>query len=683
MPDPQLPPVHPRAARYVGWIDRHRVAILVASLVVTVGSGLAASTLPVYSDFSYLLPPSTQSVQDLRKLEKRSRVLGTLMVAVKSDDPARRAAAAQRLRELIEAFPKEQVSSVTFDESVQRKYGWDNRYLFAPLADLQAARHALEREIEQKKLTENPLYVDFEEEDAGAAAKEAGKDDAAKLADLRKKLSEAEVQRDDPGPFVSKDGKVQMMVLRTPYSSGDAERAPKLLEDTERVLVQVRAEFPDVEMGKAGDVAVAKAEQDAILNGMLISTLLTVLLCVAAMAVYFRSLRSVLLLFWSLAVGTVAAFAFTRATIGHLNIATAFLSSIIIGNGINFGILLIARHLEERRAGRNGLDSLAQAVYGVLSGTLAAAMTASVAYGSLIITDFRGFRHFGIIGGVGMILCWASAFTVLPALLAVAERRGWIRPRSEPQIGRILGWMVPRRFGVVAVFGLLVALAAGFETWRFLSNDPYEANFKNLRSDSVVLKEERHWMHIIDEAFGQGISGGFAIALDHREDVKALLDKLRAADEGKGDRERLFSRVNSIDDLLPSDQAQKLAVLAQIRALLTDEVLDTMSDEDRADALRLRPPADLRALSENDIPELIAWPFTEADGSRGKMILAMSGWGYEIWNARDLVRFSDKVRALELPQGTLLGGAAFIFADMLALMERDGPLTTLAALIGA
>jgi hypothetical protein len=27
---------------------------------------------------------------------------------------------------------------------------------------------------------------------------------------------------------------------------------------------------------------------------------------------------------------------------------------------------------------------------------------------SLVITVFRGFRHFGIIGGVGILLCWAT-----------------------------------------------------------------------------------------------------------------------------------------------------------------------------------------------------------------------------------------------------------------------------------
>ena len=49
--------------------------------------------------------------------------------------------------------------------------------------------------------------------------------------------------------------------------------------------------------------------------------------------------------------------------------------------------------------------------------TLASAATGALAYGSLIITDFRGFKHFGIIGGYGMLLCWVTTYAFTPALL--------------------------------------------------------------------------------------------------------------------------------------------------------------------------------------------------------------------------------------------------------------------------
>ena len=51
----------------------------------------------------------------------------------------------------------------------------------------------------------------------------------------------------------------------------------------------------------------------------------------------------------ALALGALVTFAFTRLGVGHLNLATAFLAPIVVGNGINFGIILLARYFEERR----------------------------------------------------------------------------------------------------------------------------------------------------------------------------------------------------------------------------------------------------------------------------------------------------------------------------------------------
>jgi predicted RND superfamily exporter protein len=96
-------------------------------------------------------------------------------------------------------------------------------------------------------------------------------------------------------------------------------------------------------------------------------------------------------------------------SIRHLNSNTAFLGSIIFGNGINSGIMLLARFREERILGRGLVQAISTMVSTTWRPTLAAAGAAAAAYGSLVFTDFRGFAQFGWIGGIGMIVCWISA----------------------------------------------------------------------------------------------------------------------------------------------------------------------------------------------------------------------------------------------------------------------------------
>jgi len=640
------------------------------SIMFAAVAALGASRLQIFADFSYLLPQDVRSVTDLRAIGKRARVLGTAMVAVEASDPAARRRAATLLRDKIASLPL--VSSVTFDDRAKRDYAWKNRWLFADLADLEKARTAIYAKIQQAKLEANPLFVPLDDPPAK-------QDDAAD--ELRERLRKAEREEAENGELVGLDGKLQMMIIRTAFSSGDVDKDRALVGGIEASMAQVRAAVPGVEIGAAGEVVVSLAEHDSILNGMLLATLLTVTLVMVALIWFFRSALAIGALSWSLAIGTVATFGFTELAIGHLNLATAFLSSIVIGNGINVGILVTARYLEELRAGKTGVDALAGALANTVAGTLAAALTAAVAYASLVITVFRGFRHFGIIGGVGILLCWCAAYLVLPAALSIAQQLG-MRPRTEPPIGRWLARLLPRNLGITAAATIALIAGAGVVTVRYLTEDPFESNFRNLRSRGAAITLANRWMHDIDQGFGQGIDAGFVIAVPRREVVLPLRRQLRDADAAVP-RDKLFGHLDTLDDMLPTQQAEKLAVLVQIRALLSSKDLDALADDERAELAELRPPDDLRVLGDSDVPEALAWPFIEADGSRGKLILATAGPGYEVWDAHDTVRFADKVRALRLPPDVHLGGASFVFADVLDAVLTDGPRATLAALFGA
>ena len=659
---------------YARWIDRHRYRVLVASLVVAVVGAWFASQLSVEADLSYLLPPSAPSVRELRAIERRAQVLGTVMVAVEASDSHARARAARMLRERFEKLPAGMISSITFDDSVARRFAWDHRWLAASLADLTAARDALHAELSEARLRANPLYVDLDD---------PAPPQRADVSKLRERLRDAQRAKDAPGELVSADERAQLMVLRTAYPSGDIDRDQRLLDAVAATIAAVRVDVPGVDIGMAGDVVLTVAEHDAILDGMLLAVGVTVGLVLLGLVLFYRSAIAVAALSWSLMVGAIVTFGFARLAVGHLNLATAFLSSIVIGNGINFGIILLARYMEPRAEGTDDVTALAAAIQSTLPGTLAAALTAAVAYGSLTLTAFRGFRDFGIIAGVGILPCWVAAYTVLPALIAVAARAGRLRPRKGPPALRLLARLAPRApLGRIIVM-LVVTLAAGAATWRYLGGDPFESDFRNLRSSSAAISSEDHWMDVVDHGFGQGISGGFVITVESREEAAPLVARLRALDDGVPKYKKLFSRISSLDDIVPADQPARIAVLAELRDMLSDAAIDELDPEDRADARALRPPADLREIRDQDLPDEIAWPYTEIDGSRGRIILAMPGWGYDNWNAHDIVRFAHDVRALDLGPHVLLGGSSFVFADMLELVDHDGPIATLAAAVGA
>jgi predicted RND superfamily exporter protein len=659
----------------IEWILARRRLVLALSLVAVTAGALAAARLPIRADFSALLPPSTESVRHLEAIQKRVRAFGTAFILVEADDPVLRAQATGEIRTEVERLDGSLVARVTGDDGPLRRFVWAHRHLFAGIDDLSRAKDALAGRIEREKLHANPLYIDLD--DPAPEEKDPGLDD------LRARLDEAEAKGRAPTPFVSRDGRLQLLVVQASFPASEISRTRTLAGQLERILDHARRRHPSIRAGLTGDIATTLSEQRSILVGMLRAAAITVALCTLLLAFAYRSAFGIAAVLWALAAGTLATLGLTRLLIGHLNIATAFLSAIVVGNGINPGLILLSRYRDELRRGDHA-GAIARAMAGAARGTLTASATAAVAYLSLAITDFRGFRHFGIIGGIGMALCWIAAFTVLPAALAELQMRGKIHFRAAAR--PLTAWL-PKSAGLAAALGLVATAAAGIAAWRYLAGDPLEKDWRRLRSDSQEILEQRAWNDRISSEFDQGfnknLSGRFAILLPRRDQVAPLVERLRAGDRGLPPSRALLSEVRSLDDLLPDHQADKLAVLAEIRRMIDRDLLPELEGEDRDQILRLRPPDDLRAIADRDVPAELAWPFIEKGGTIGRIVLAAKGDRFDGWNVDDLVDFSDQVRAIPRPPGTLLGGQAFVFADMLRAMKRDGPRAIALSLVGS
>jgi predicted exporter len=659
--------------------------ILGGALLLGLAVAPVAARLPLHGDLTYLLPPGTPSVQDLHALEARAQLYGTIIVAVESDDAGRRLAAAEHVRARLAALPADAVIGVDYDDGARDRFAWAHRHLLVPTDDLTAVRD----ELAARKARSNPLYVSLDDDDSPAAAGAAASAPTLgeRLRALKQKLDAAEAGAAHPRPHLSSDGTLQIVVVRTRFPAGEVSRNAATLAAVGAAAEEARRLGGGaVRVGITGDVVNTASEHRALLGSMFQATVFTVVIVAIGMLLFFRSAAGVGALLGALTLGALCTFAFAWLTIGHLNLATAFLAPIVVGNGINFGIILLARYFEERRARAGDGDptvALGAAIAGSFGGTLAAALTASVSYAALLATDFRGFRHFGVIGGVGILFCWAATFLVLPAALAALEARGLAAGRSPARLGSGLARLPPRRRWAVIATAVIALGGSGLGAWRYVGSHPFEDDFKNLRSSGREMQETRRWNDAIDRAFGRGLSGASVIALPTRERARQVAARLAAADRDKPESARLFARVSTLDDLVPPDQDDKLALLAEIRGLLTETTLATLDDADRAAARALKPPARIDRIADADVPAELAWPFTERDGSRGRLIVAMRGAGFDLWRTEDLDRFVATFRGLGLGADVIAGGNAFVQHDIVSSVYHDGPRATVVAAAGA
>jgi predicted RND superfamily exporter protein len=597
-------------------------------------------------------------------LAQRVPARDTMLVLVVANDRATREAAGRQAIEGIDAIDRDLVEHIETGNTATRDFIRAHRHLYISTSELEEVKAALDKQIADAKVRANPLFVQLDD-DPPAPSHE--------LDDLRAKQKDAEAKLAKP-THVSADGLTQVIVIRTAFLGTDVERDGKLMRQLDTLARQIRTAHPGATLGFAGGPPVTLAEHDALTHGILMSSLITLLLVSLVLWLHLRSLRLLFLLALNIVVATLVAFGAAALTVGHLNAATAFLGAIIAGNGINYGILLVARYLEERKKA-DVEPALATAIKGTIVPTLVASLGAAIAYGALGATKFRGFAEFALIGGVGMLVCWISSFVLLPVLIMKFARG--LRREPAPLFGRIVVTLFGfRRPILVTALAGIVTIGACVISYRYLTDDPYEYDMTQLHSKSRDVLAARHWLEVSDQTFGKGLAGlggQTFLAVDDESQVADVIRKLDAASA----KDPIVGPHSSILDVVPADQDRKLALLAEIRDQI-DTVADDLPDDQRTELLALRPPDGLKAIDAHDLPAELAAKLTERDGHVGRMIAVKPGAMFDERNGRHLIRFAGAVRSID-GEGVTVSGASLLFADVLVQIQKDGPVVTVIA----
>ncbi len=418
-------------------------------------------------------------------------------------------------------------------------------------------------------------------------------------------------------------------------------------------------------------------------------TAVCLLLVALSIGLYFRKIRAIFLTGVPAVIGAVVAFAVAYLAFGYLTSSTAFLGSIILGNGINYAIVLMSRYEEQRAHGDNPSVALREALHGCWRGTLVAAISASAAYASLMVTSFRGFYQFGVMGAVGAIACWVATFTVLPAILIQLDIRSSTGARLGSQVRAPLNLgplaRFVQRWSTPLVLVLTVgSIASAFGLRHFLQ-DPFEYDFRKLNAKLNSTEESQAFYHSIDKLFGRWPSPTIVLgdSIDEVEPIRATIRKQDAAEPGAD----VIGQITTVYDLLPGPpdlQKRKLALIAQIRKMAHDPALEVLDDKEREQISKIDPPPGLHELGPMDLPPIARRPFTEVDGTIGRVVLVYPvETGLSVWNGRDLLRIASVLQYLHLPNGKVLetSGSAVVFGSMIRSILKDGPIATAASFI--
>ena len=691
---PDTDPPREASRRFVTWLLRHGRTLWVLAVLLAIPATWRTAHLyaNLHSDTEELLPPDAKSVRAVEELRQRMpglQFLGVLADVGENASPDRIASAQRFIDDLaarVRAYPSSLVGGVRLGIASERAFIERYAPVLVDKADLETIRERLQDRLRYEYGQRAGTLIDDDEPAP-----------PLDFSDIEARYKQDSAWDHLAGDrFTSAHLGLSLLLIETGGFTTSAHLAKELMN---RVTHDVRdlggpaAYAQGMRIGYTGDVAISSEETSALVQDLTLSSLLVVAAVSLALLIFFRWWPCVVALLLPLGLATVYAFALSSLLgVRVLNSNTAFLGSIIVGNGINFGIVQLARYMEERRAGQAVHESLVRSLWGTRVGTLSAALAAAVSYASLIAMQFRGFRQFGVIGGLGMVLAWGTTFLLAPSLIAWMDRK---EPHVEPMAFRLfsglspmsgLARMVLRRPRTILILAIAMSLLAIVEV-RGFDGAQLEYDLARMRRADTWTNGEGYWGHKMDALLGQYLTP-LVILTDSPMETRAIAAELRKAMLSPP-LDDMVSRVRTLDDLLPPDQAERQREVERIRKKLTPNVRNNLTDEQRKWVETFLGQGPVPTIETSAIPATLLKGLQDRDGHADRAVLVFPKLTASLWDGQSNAAFVDALRSIaaRVPESTggraaRLAGGPPLTADIIASMRHDGPLASLLAFFG-
>jgi len=399
-------------------IHRRAGSILLIAALLTALATVLVTRLRIDQELRRLLPPEFSSVQRLNALSQRLGQQTDLFVTIRSPSRDANIAYGEALARQLEQ--RDDVRFVVFRRDLS--FFEDRALLYASLGDLVDLRRRVIHRIREE--VRKQAFGDFGATGGPAAPERLGLDVEGMKARYGLHDTASEFMEAD-------DGTLMVVKVRPTQPSTDLAFAKRLSGETLALAESLdpRSFHPQMEISLDGAYVQHTGRLRSLQDDVLGGSVAAVTALLATLALYFRSGRSIALIFVPLLASVIGALAFAWLRFEVLNLVSAFIFAVLLGLGIDHGIHVLSRYRQELGRQVGSEVALARTLATTGWTTLAGGISTALAFAALIVADFQGFAQFGEVAAVGVLLSMVAALVVLPALVVALDR---IRPWAPP-----------------------------------------------------------------------------------------------------------------------------------------------------------------------------------------------------------------------------------------------------------
>ena len=302
-----------------------------------------------------------------------------------------------------------------------------------------------------------------------------------------------------------------------------------------------------------GGIVLEQEEMDSALEGAINAGIVSLFLVGILIFLAYRSFRLVTASIFFLIISLSLTFAYATFFVGQLNLISIAFVILFIGIGIDLAIQFCLKYREETLVGRQNVRALENTMQNIGVAMAISSIAACIGFLSFVPTSYVGLAELGIISGGSMVIAFFASILLLPTFLKIFPLKSSDYKESQNSITLTLIQFGYGRCRLVIIFTIFLSLIFTFAVLPKVEFDFDPMNLKDPETESYITATEL--MKNSDDAYYT---------------INLVADDLDQAKQVSSDLEKLptVKKAISINDLLPSDQENKIQIIDEMKLFL-------------------------------------------------------------------------------------------------------------------
>jgi predicted RND superfamily exporter protein len=657
-----------RIASVISDILYRNPGLIALVILILVGlSGWQMSKLAINYNQLELIPQNLPSVLATKRMFNLAGGYGNLFITLRGNDVPQMKRVADDLTAEIKKIPEVRSATCRQDVSFLR----DHLAYYIDISDLNEAFRLMRKKI--RALTREKLGVKSGDTETDEELKKL----VEKYRNVNSKFVDDEYNIDPAREMI-------LIVIQANGIPNDLDFSKKLLSDVSSVIEQYNKGNPrgaklkekygeglapdaTITYGITGEYKIAYDDSTHMKDALKPTSIVAFAGILLYLIILLRRPMQIILLMTTLVMSIVMTFGFTRITLGELNTITAILGGILMGFGIDFGIHFMYRFRDEYSHRGDIYESLRQTILHTGLSALISAATSSVSLFVLVLAAFKGFSHFGLIAGAGILIIAIMMYTFLPVAILLLDRfwpsftKSLVVNYKEIDEADRLDKPYPFASGILAASLILTIGLAYFAPRIEFDYDSRTSVTGN--TQALVLQDE------IEKRFGRkGLPS--VVYTDTLEEAKQLYDEL-----SNKDKYPYVQQVVSIFSLAPpmEQQLKTREILDQMQERLVEIPAHLMTGENKELFDIVKKSLATQPFTVTDVPEDLLKQFRPVPESGEKGYFTLIIPKGSVTDSKLTVEFTKQVGVITVGGKNFYAtGHMILMANLAMIVIRDG-----------